>query len=256
MTMSTLQGRIALVTGATSGIGRAAAVRLARDGATIIATGRNQAEAERTLDAIRAVGGTGHFRPQDITDEAGWIELTDWIEATFGRLDVAVNCAGVFFSKPLPDTSLEDFRWIWNIDVNGCFLGIKHAMRLMRKTGSAGSIINISSLAGLIGLDDCAAYCAAKAAVTHLSKAAALEGAKASPRIRVNSLNPGVIMTEMITKSYGDTPETRAFAMQGNALQTTGEPEDIAAGVAYLAGDASRYVTGSVLLIDGGRGAD
>jgi NAD(P)-dependent dehydrogenase (short-subunit alcohol dehydrogenase family) len=242
--------RVALVTGATSGLGRAAAVRLAAEGYFVIATGRNADEGARTVAAM----GGGVFARQDVTDEAGWADLMAWVEAEHGRLDVLVNSAGVFFARPLDETSLDDFRWLWRTDVESCLLGTKHGMALMARTRTAGSIINISSLAGAIGIEDCAAYCAAKAAVDQLSRLAALEGGGFDPPIRVNALAPGVIMSEMITRAYGDTPEVREFVMAGNALTTAGEAEDVAAGVAYLA--RARFVTGTVLTIDGGRGVD
>ncbi len=241
---------VALVTGATSGLGRAAAVRLAAEDYFVIATGRKAEEGAKTVAAM----GGGVFRAQDVTDEAGWVELMAWVEAEHGRLDVLVNSAGVFFSKSLEHTSLDDFRWLWRTDVESCLLGTKHGMALMARTRTAGSIINISSLAGAIGIEDCATYCAAKAAVDQLSRLAALEGGEHKPPIRVNALAPGVIMSEMITNAYGDTPEVRDFVMAGNALATPGEVADVAAGVAYLA--SARFVTGTVLTIDGGRGVD
>jgi NAD(P)-dependent dehydrogenase (short-subunit alcohol dehydrogenase family) len=248
--------RVAVVTGATSGIGRATAVRIARDGFHIIACGRDPARGAATVAAVEAAGGTADFQAFDVTAEADWAALAERIVIDHGRFDVLVNCAGGFFSKSLPDTSLEEFRALWMLDVESVLLGTKYGLRAMRDTRTAGSIVNVSSLAGLIGLDDCAAYCAAKAAVTHLSRVAALEGAAFDPPVRVNSLNPGVIWTEMITGSYGDSDAVRAFVIDGNALQRVGEADDIANAAAYLAGPASRMVTGTAMVVDGGRGAD
>lgn len=248
--------RIAVVTGATSGIGRATAVRIARDGFHIIACGRDPARGAATVASVVAIGGTATFHAFDVTAETDWAFLADHITADYGRFDALINCAGGFFSKPLPDTSLDEFRALWTLDVESVLLGTKYGLRVMRDTHTAGSIVNVSSLAGLIALDDCAAYCAAKAAVTHLSRVAALEGAAFDPPVRVNSLNPGVIWTEMITGSYGDSDEVRDFVLDGNALQRVGEAEDIANAAAYLAGPASRMVTGTAMVVDGGRGAD
>ena len=248
--------RIAVITGATSGIGRAAAVRIARDGFHIIACGRNAERGDATVAAVEAAGGTAVFNAFDVTSETDWSALAEIIVRDHGRFDALVNSAGGFFSKPLPETSLDEFRALWTLDVESVLLGTKYGLRAMRDTRSSGSIVNISSLAGLIGLDDCAAYCAAKAAVTHLSRVAALEGAALDPPIRVNSLNPGVIWTEMITGSYGDSDAVRDFVIDGNALQRVGEAEDIANAAAYLVSPASRMVTGTAMVVDGGRGAD
>lgn len=248
--------RIAVVTGATSGIGRAAAVRIARDGFHIIACGRNAERGSATVAAVEAAGGTAVFHAFDVTSEVDWSALAELILREYGRFDALINSAGGFFSKPLPETSLDEFRALWTLDVESVLLGTKYGLRAMRDTRSPGSIVNISSLAGLIGLDDCAAYCAAKAAVTHLSRVAALEGAAFDPPIRVNSLNPGVIWTEMITGSYGDSDAVRDFVIDGNALQRVGEAEDIANAAAYLVSPASRMVTGTAMVVDGGRGAD
>lgn len=254
--MVTLRDRVILVTGSTSGLGRATALRLAREGACVIGTGRNEAAAASLFDAIEAEGGAFHFRSQDVTSEAGWAAQMTWIGERFGRLDGCVNSAGVFFSRPIGETSLDDFRWLWRADVESCFLGTRHALDLMRRTGSRGSVVNISSLAGMIGLEDCSAYCPAKAAVNQLSRQFALEAAAFDPPCRVNALCPGVIWSDMITRQYGDSDAVRAFVMDGNALQTVGLPDDIAAGVLYLLSDQSRYVTATQLVIDGGRGAD
>jgi NAD(P)-dependent dehydrogenase (short-subunit alcohol dehydrogenase family) len=208
------------------------------------------------VDAVEQAGGSARFHAFDVCDEMGWSALVDDVTDRHDRLDALVNCAGGFFSKPLPETTLDAFRTLWTLDVESVLLGTKYGLRAMRDTRSRGAIVNISSLAGLIGLEDCAAYCAAKAAVTHLSRIAALEGARFDPPVRVNSLNPGVIWTEMITNAYGDSDAVRAFSIDGNALQRVGEAEDIANAVAYLAGPQSRMVTGTALLVDGGRGAD
>ncbi|WP_439484844.1 SDR family NAD(P)-dependent oxidoreductase [Blastomonas fulva] len=246
----------AIITGATSGIGRATALRLARAGFHIIATGRSHERGAETVRQIKAAGGSAEFHSFDVTAEGDWAAFADTVTKAHRSVDALINSAGSFFSKPLPDTTLEEFRDLWTADVESVVLGTKYGMRMMRDTRSAGSIVNISSLAGLIGLDDCSAYCAAKAAVTHFSRVAALEGAQMDPKVRVNSLNPGVIYTEMITGAYGDSDEVKAFVMDGNALQRVGTAEDIASAATFLASPAARMVTGTAMLVDGGRGAD
>jgi len=255
-TAQMLAGQVALITGATSGIGREIAYLFARHGARVIATGRNEEEGAITCAHINDGGGEAHFYKQDITSEVDWQALFAWIETTFGTLDIAVHNAGAFFSKALPDTSNEDFAWLWSVNVDATFLGLKHTLSLMKKTQTAGKVVTMSSLPGPIGLDDCSAYCASKAAVTQLAKVAAVEAARYDPPVRVNSLNPGVIWTEMITGQYGDSPEVRAFVMDGNALQQVGQVDDIAEGALFLVSDESTFTTGTAFVVDGGRGVD
>jgi NAD(P)-dependent dehydrogenase (short-subunit alcohol dehydrogenase family) len=248
--------KVALVTGATSGIGRAGAQALAADGFHVLAAGRNRERGAETVALCAAAGGTAEFVAFDVADEAQWEAIMADVAKRFGRLDVLVNSAGIFFAKPLPETSLSDFQDLWRADVESVFLGTKWAMRTMRDLKCAGSIINVSSLAGLIGLEDCSAYCPAKAAVTHFSKIAAVEAGGFDPPVRVNSLNPGVILTEMITNAYGDSPEVRAFVKDGNALPIVGEARHVAAAISFLAGPKSRMITGTAHVVDGGRGSD
>lgn len=248
-----LEGRIALVTGGTAGIGRATAVRFAAEGAHCIVTGRNAAEAARTLELTAGAGRRGEFLAQDVTSEEDWARVVTDVIARHGRLDVLVNNAGSFFVKPLEATSLEDFRGLWTINVDAVFLGTREALRVMQRQRS-GAIVNVSSLAGLVGLDQCVAYCASKAACVQFTRAAALEAAPHG--VRVNVVAPGPVWTDMIARQYGDTPETRAFFSEDQPLKRLGVPEDVADGILYLASDDARYVTGMALTIDAGRGAD
>jgi NAD(P)-dependent dehydrogenase (short-subunit alcohol dehydrogenase family) len=247
---------VALITGATSGIGREGALWLAADGFHVLCGGRNAERGAAVVQAIADAGGTAEFLAFDICLEAEWERVMTRIAVRHGRLDALVNCAGAFFAKPLLETSLAEFRWLWEADVESVVLGTKWGMRTMADLGSAGSIVNVSSLAGLIGLEDCAAYCAAKAAVTHFSRIAAVEGGGFTPPIRVNSLNPGVIYTEMITQAYGDNDGVKAFVKDGNALDMLGEARHIANAIRFLASPRSRMVTGTAHVVDGGRGSD
>ncbi|MCC5862386.1 MAG: glucose 1-dehydrogenase [Gammaproteobacteria bacterium] len=256
MSSGRLAGKLCVVTGATSGLGRAAALRMAGEGAVIVGTGRNADQGARTVELITEAGGQAEFRRQDVTVEADWQALVEQCLARHGRIDVLVNNAGGFFVRPLDETPLEEFQRLWRINVESVFLGTRAALAVMAGQPEGGAIINMSSLAGQVGLDQAAAYCASKAAVTQFSRAAAVEAAALNPRVRVNSLNPGVILTEMITGSYGDSEELQQYFAKDNALKMMGLPEHVADAVVYLAADESRHVTGIALSVDGGRGAD
>ena len=190
------------------------------------------------------------------------IPLARVIDGAFSRfdgLDVLVNNAGIQISMPMTDTTLKDWRRVFEVNVEGVFLGTRTAMQAMKHNGS-GSIINISSTMAMVVNELSAAYCASKAAVTHFTKAAALDGALNGNRVRVNSIHPGVIATPMIEREIEDVARERgnantdAVRSEWNALCPLGmgEPDDIAYGVVYLASDESKYVTGSEMIIDGG----
>jgi NAD(P)-dependent dehydrogenase (short-subunit alcohol dehydrogenase family) len=249
-----LQGKVAIVTGATRGIGRATAVLLAREGAHVIATGRDAAAGAETERQIRAVGA-GAFLRQDVTQEADWEAATAQAMAA-GGLDIVVNNAGLFWVKPLAETTEADFDQIHAVNCEGTWLGMKYGFKAMADTGRGGAIVNVSSLMGQVGYPQAVAYCATKGAVTGMTKAAAIEGAQMSPRVRVNSLHPGVIWTEMVTGAMGDTQELKDFFAADTPLRAVGLPEQMADAILFLASDESSYVTGAELTVDGGRGAD
>ena len=205
---------------------------------------------------IQAEGGEGLFIRQDVTSEADWKKVCDLALSLYEGLDIVVNNAGVFMVKPIEETSEDDFDWIYRTNVEGTFLGIKYGFDAMRKTGRGGSIVNVSSLMGQVGFPGASAYCATKGAITGLTKSAALEGADITPQIRVNSLHPGVIWTEMITDQFGGDEALQQAFIDETPLKMIGRPEHMADAIAYLASDQSSYVTGSELTVDGGRGAD
>jgi NAD(P)-dependent dehydrogenase (short-subunit alcohol dehydrogenase family) len=250
-----LSGRTVVVTGATRGIGRATALLLAAEGAHVIATGRSETDGAETVRRIEAAGGAAEFLAQDITRDADWARVTAAAEAK-GRYCGLVNNAGLFFVKPLADTSEDDFDAIYAVNVEGTFLGIKHAMAAFARGGQGGAIVNVSSLMGLVGYPEATAYCATKGAVTGMTKAAALDGAAMEPPVRVNSLHPGVIWTEMITGQFGDSQALADAFAADTPLRQVGLPEHMADAILYLLSDQSAYVTGAELTVDGGRGAD
>jgi NAD(P)-dependent dehydrogenase (short-subunit alcohol dehydrogenase family) len=249
-----LDGRVVLVTGGASGIGAATTLRLLEEGATVAATDVDVARGQALLDRI---GGTHPgklaFYPHDVASEAAWIETITAVETRQGNLDAVVNNAGVLPAVvPLVDTSLEEWRRVMAVNLDGVFLGVKHAMRAM--TGRGGSIINLSSVAGLVGMPLNGAYGASKAGVLLLTKCAALEGARLEPAIRVNAVHPGYIETEMVA-SISDLLESATFDRRIKKtvpLRKLGSPIDIAEAVVFLASDRSRFMTGASLVIDGG----
>ncbi len=251
--MDRVKGKVVVVTGAASGLGKGAASLLAREGAKVILTDINEAGGKEAAEEIRRDGGEAIFMKLDVSNENDWSKVIKKTLAEFGRLDVLVNNAGVELVKEIADTSLEEWRWLMSVNLDGVFLGTKYGIRAMRESGG-GSIINISSVAGIVGtFDDTAAYCASKGGVRLLTKAAALECSKAGHdyNIRVNSIHPGVIQTPMVEALLRDA-DIRERLKDIHPIGFLGEPIDIAYGVLYLASDESRLVTGSEMVIDGG----
>ena len=250
-----LSGKTVIVTGATKGIGWETAVRLAAQGASVVATGRDEKAGAGLAEQIRKTGGRAAFVRHDVRSEADWARVIERAEG-FGPLDSMVNNAGVFFVKPLEDTTEEDFDLACEINLEGAFLGVKHAFASFARGRRPGSIVNVSSLMGLVGFPGATAYCASKGGVTGFTKAAAIEGAAMDPKVRVNSVHPGVIWTPMITDQFGeDQALADAFAAE-TPLRIIGRPEYVADTIVFLVSDDSSYVTGAELTVDGGRGAD
>jgi NAD(P)-dependent dehydrogenase (short-subunit alcohol dehydrogenase family) len=258
-----VQGKVALVTGGASGIGAAVAELLAREGASVVITDIDDLGGPEVTAAINKDGGVASFLHQDVTSESRWIEVVAEVEQRHGRLDILVSNAGIGIAVPaITEMSLADWRRQTAINLDGVFLSVKHGLPLMRKTGG-GSIIMMSSLAGLRGAAGLAGYCATKGGVRLFAKAIALECASLNDGIRVNSVHPGIIDTpiwhKIPTEAQGHgqnapiDPEERA--RMAVPLGRAGQAAEIAAGVLYLASDASRYVTGTELVIDGGMNA-
>lgn len=250
-----LAGRVIVVTGATRGIGRATALRLAAEGADIVATGRDREAGAETQRQVEAAGGQCLFMAHDVAVEADWIRVFDAARDR-GGLAGLVNNAGLFFVKPIEETTAEDFDQIHAVNVEGVFLGVKHAFRGFEAAGRGGAIVNVSSLMGLVGFPGATAYCATKGAVSGMSRAAALDGAAMTPKVRVNALHPGVIWTEMLTNQFGDDPSLADAFAADTPLRMVGLPEHMAEAILFLISDDSAFMTGAELTVDGGRGAD
>lgn len=252
--MGRVQGKVALITGAAKGIGREAALLLAREGARVAVTDVDEAEGRKVAEAIAAAGGEALFLTQDVADEAQWQAVIAAVVARFGALNILVNNAGVALSGSVEETSLEDWRWLMSINLDAVFLGTKHAILAMKETGG-GSIVNLSSIEGIIGDPNLAAYNASKGGVRIFTKSAALHCAKAGYKIRVNSVHPGYIWTPMVEGFLNET-EDPAAGKEGlvslHPIGRLGVASDIANGILYLASDESSFMTGSELVIDGG----
>jgi len=258
--MGQVEGKVALVTGGSSGIGAGCASRLAEEGAMVVITDVQDAKGGELVAAIEKAGGKARYLHHDVTSEDEWVAIVADVEKTEGRLDILVNNAGIGIACPsITMMKLEDWRRQQAVNVEGVFLGIKHSLPLMRKAGNGGSIINMSSVAGLKGSPALAAYSATKGAVRLLTKGVALECANAKDGVRVNSVHPGIIETPIWISIAGmgqpganAPPDLDALSTTAVPLGVKGVPRDIANGVLWLASDESRYVTGLELVIDGG----
>jgi len=251
--MGRVEGKTAIVTGGALGLGRAAACMLAREGARVAVTDVREAEGVAARDAIRAAGGEAIYLRHDVASEEHWIATIKATRDQFGGLDILVNNAGVALAGDVEATTLEQWRWLMSINLDGVFLGVKHGVAAMK--GKGGSIINLSSIEGLIGDPNLAAYDASKGGVRLLTKSAALHCARSGSKIRVNSIHPGYIWTPMVENylaAQADPQAARAELNKLHPLGHIGEPDDIAYGVVYLASDESKFVTGAELVIDGG----
>jgi NAD(P)-dependent dehydrogenase (short-subunit alcohol dehydrogenase family) len=254
-----VEGKIALVTGGAQGLGEAAARMLASEGARVVITDINLDGANHVARSINEMRkGAAIAIPHDVTSEGDWTRAFQQTELAFGGLHVLVNNAGIGLTKDLEDVTLEEWRHVHAIDLDGVFLGCKLALPLMAKTvkatGLGGSIVNISSISGIIAGHNMAAYNSAKAAVRHLSKSVALYCARKGYGIRSNSVHPVFIATPILDGLVKRFGRDEAYAKLGRQvpLGHIGEPDDIAYAVLYLASDESKFVTGAELKVDGG----
>jgi len=245
-----VEGKVALITGGASGLGAESARRLAREGARVVITDLAADAGQAVADEI---GGETLFLTQEVTDEARWAEVVAATVARFGRIDVLVNSAGVGSGgQPILEHTYEAWRRIIAINLDGTFLGMRHVAPVMAANG-AGSIINLSSILGKVGLGGAAAYCASKGGVLMLTKSTAIELAPVG--VRVNSVHPGFIETPMVVNAFRDSEnenEMRDMVISRHAMARLGVPREIADGIVFLASDESSFMTGAELVIDGG----
>jgi NAD(P)-dependent dehydrogenase (short-subunit alcohol dehydrogenase family) len=254
--MGQIDGKVAIVTGGASGIGTACAATLAREGAKVVVTDLDDASGQAVVEKIGSAGAEAIFLHQDVTLEETWPGIIEATEKRFGRLDVMVANAGIGILCRAIEMSLADWRRQTAVNLDGVFLSVKYAVPAMRRAGG-GTIIIMSSVAGLRGSAGLAGYCATKGGVRLFAKAVAMECAAAEDGIRVNTVHPGIIDTPIWTKIRDSTGsnapiDPHELARTGVPLARAGQAEDIANGVLFLASDASSYMTGSELVIDGG----
>src|SRR5712692_4472589 len=258
--MGQVDRKIAIVTGGASGIGAACVETLAREGATVVISDIDEVRGNALATEVTAAGHRASFLTHDVTDEDSWQEVVGEVERRYGRLDILVANAGIGIMAPsIVEMSLADWRRQTAVNLDGVFLSVKYCIPLMRKSGG-GSIVMTSSIAGLRGSATLAGYCATKGGVRLFAKAIAMECASRGDGIRVNTVHPGVIDTPIWEKIRPDLMaggrnapvDIEEMGRRQAPLGRVGKPQDIANGVLFLASDASSYITGTELVIDGG----
>jgi NAD(P)-dependent dehydrogenase (short-subunit alcohol dehydrogenase family) len=249
--MGRVSGKVALVSGAASGLGEAMALLLAREGAQIVVADIAVAAGEELVERIREEGGDALFVRLDVSVEADWDEAMEQLLARYGRLDILVNNAGI---APVGDMEMEFALWrkVMSVNLDGTFLGTRAGIRAMRHSGAPGSIVNVSSVMAMVGNATTAAYSASKGGVRSLTKAAAMYCAAHKLPIRVNSIHPGMCITPLVSAYFADHPEALQGQIDSHPIGHLGTAEDVARGVLYLASDESGFMLGSELVIDGG----
>lgn len=266
MTSYNLQGRRALVTGAAQGLGAGMAQALARAGAAVMVGDLQEAQGRDMAGSISAAGGTAGFVRMDVTQEADWARAVQATVAELGGFDILVNNAGIEITSLVADVEAESLRKMFDVNVVGTLLGMKHAFRAMRPGGAAGkggAIVNIASVAATIAFPAIAGYSATKSAVDRATRVAAMEAGKLGYGVRVNCIYPGLVPTEMGARLAGDVVAAGLFPSVEGAIgaivdQTPlgrlGEMADMADAVVFLCSDAARFITGVGLPVDGGMG--
>ena len=248
--MKKLEGKVAIVTGSDRGIGRGIALSLAKEGCKIVINShKNVSEGNDAVSEIKSLGSDALFVVADVSNERHVRNLVEKAVKKFGRLDILVNNAGILVMGTLLTLTEKDWDRQMDVNLKGVFLCTKYAAKQMVHQGKGGRIINISSIAGLVGFAGISSYCASKGGVTELTREAALDFAQYG--ITVNAINPGVIATDM-TKGMLDDPKTRKGFMESTPVGRVGKPEDIGNAALFLALDESSFITGHNLVVDGG----
>lgn len=246
--MGIMNGKVAIVTGAGSGMGREEAILLAKEGATVVLTDINEAAVQAVAKEITTNGGEATAFAHNVASEEEWIKVVDGTIEKYSKIDVLVNNAGISLAVNLLETTMDQWNRVMNINVTSVFLGMKYVIPHMKDI-NGGSVVNISSIAGLTGSSGAGAYTASKGAVRMLSKAAAVDYGKFN--IRVNSVHPGFIETPM-SQDMVNNEKMLAWFLSQTALPRVGKASEVADAVLFLASDASSYITGVELPVDGG----
>lgn len=244
--MKRLEGKVALISGASSGIGAASAIRFAEEGANVVICDIDAPRASSVCEMIRASGGEALFCHLDVRDEDQWAAAFAAAATQLGNVDIVMNSAGIALPGNVETMGFEDWKKELSVNLHGTFLGMKLAFQYLR--GKGGSIINLSSIEGIVGHPEYAAYCAGKGAIRNLTKSAALHAGRQGYKIRVNSIHPGYIVTPMV----GNDPVELERLRRLHPIGFLGEAIDIANMALFLASDESRFATGSEFVIDGG----
>jgi NAD(P)-dependent dehydrogenase (short-subunit alcohol dehydrogenase family) len=246
---NTFEGKVALVTGGTSGIGKATAIAFARAGAKVVLSGRREKEGAQVVAEIKKLGGDAAFVRADVAKDADVKAMVKFAVDKFGKIDIAFNNAGAEWMGALDQATEAEYRRVFDINVWGVLNSMRHEIPVMLKNGG-GAIVNTSSVAGHVGLPQVSVYIASKHAVEGLTKSVALEFAKQN--IRINAVAPAAVATEIVDRFAGKEGDTRDYLMSLHPVGRIGTSEEIAAAVLYLASDVAKFTTGTSLVVDGG----